>query len=120
MTSRPRPDSPEAGVAHRAAGVTCWFAGEYRDARDHLERALALFQSGRDDDMAFRFGQDLGVSAMAYLALVLWPLGEIETCGVLHIAGCWRAWRPSRMATRSPSENVRGPVCIDARRPDDR
>ena len=37
-----RPDSPEAGVAHRAAGLTCWFAGEYREARDHLERALAL------------------------------------------------------------------------------
>ena len=74
-----RPDSPEAGVAHRVAGATCWFAGEYCDANDHLERALALFQSGRDDDMAFRFGQDLGVSAMAYLALVLWPLGEIES-----------------------------------------
>ena len=73
-----RPDSPEAGVAHRVAGATCWFAGEYCDANDHLERALALFQPGRDDDMAFRFGQDLGVSAMAYLALVLWPLGEIE------------------------------------------
>src|SRR5271165_3185006 len=25
-----RPDSPEAGVAHRAAGCACWFAGEYR------------------------------------------------------------------------------------------
>ena len=53
-----RPDSPEAGVAHRVAGATCWFAGEYREARDHLERALALFQPGRDDDLAFRFGQD--------------------------------------------------------------
>ena len=37
-----RPDSPEAGVAHRAAGITHWFAGEYREAREHLERALAL------------------------------------------------------------------------------
>ena len=73
-----RPDSPEAGVAHRAAGATCWFAGEYREAQDHLERALAMFQPGRDDDLAFRFGQDQGVSAMAYLALVLWPLGEID------------------------------------------
>jgi predicted ATPase len=26
------PDSPEACVAHRAAGVTHWFAGEYREA----------------------------------------------------------------------------------------
>ena len=73
-----RPNSPEAGVAHRVAGATCWFAGEYREAKDHLERALAMFQPGRDDDLAFRFGQDQGVSAIAYLALVLWPLGEID------------------------------------------
>jgi class 3 adenylate cyclase/tetratricopeptide (TPR) repeat protein len=70
-------DSPEAGVAHRAAGLTHWFAGEYREAREHLERALALFQPGRDDDLAFRFGHDSGVGAMLYLALVLWPLGDV-------------------------------------------
>jgi predicted ATPase len=78
-----RPDSPEAGVAHRAAGITCWVAGEYREARDHLERALALFQPGRDNDLAFRFGQDPGVAAMLYLALVLWPLGDVERAGSL-------------------------------------
>jgi class 3 adenylate cyclase/predicted ATPase len=72
-----KPDSPEAGVAHRAAGLTHWFAGEYPEARGHLERALALFEPGRDDDLAFRFGQDAGVSAMHYLALTLWPLGDI-------------------------------------------
>ena len=73
-----RPDSPEAGVAHRAAGVSCWFAGEYREARDHLERALALFQPGRDDDLGFRFGWDPGVAAMATLATALWALGEVD------------------------------------------
>jgi hypothetical protein len=73
-----QPDSPEAGVAHRAAGTTRWFAGEYREARDHLERALALFKPGRDDDLAFRFGQDAGVAAMYYLAQAVWPLGESE------------------------------------------
>ena len=75
-----RPDSPEAGRAHAAAGLTCWFAGEYREARDHLERALALFRPGRDDDLAFRFGVDLGVSAMFNLALVSWPLGMRKRC----------------------------------------
>ena len=78
-----RPDSPEAGVAHRAAGITCWVAGEYREARDHLERALALFQPGRDNDLAFRFGQDPGVAAMLYLALVVWPLGDVERANSL-------------------------------------
>jgi tetratricopeptide (TPR) repeat protein len=72
-----RPDSPEASVAYRAAGITYWFAGEYRQARDHLERALVLFVPGRDDDLAFRFGQDAGVSAMLNLAFALWPLGDV-------------------------------------------
>src|SRR5271166_3848795 len=72
------PDSPEASVTHRAAGITCWFAGEYREARDHLERALALFQPGRDDDLAFRFGVDPGTAVMALLAVASWPLGEID------------------------------------------
>jgi predicted ATPase len=73
-----RPVSPEAGAAHRVAGMTHWFAGEYREAREHLERALALFQPGRDDDLAFRFGLDAGVGAMMYLATTLWPLGDVE------------------------------------------
>ena len=73
-----RPDLPEAGVAHNMLGSTHWFAGEYREAREHRERALALFQPGRDDDMAFRFGHDAGVGAMLYLGLILWPLGDIE------------------------------------------
>ena len=74
---RARPDSSEAGVAHRVAGITHWVAGEYADARGHLERALALFHPGRDDGLAFRFGQDAGVAAMQHLALMLWPLGDV-------------------------------------------
>jgi predicted ATPase len=72
-----RPDSPEAGVAHRVVGTTHCFAGEYAEAHEHLERALTLFQPGRDDDLAFRFGQDAGVAAMCYLAIASWPLGNV-------------------------------------------
>ena len=71
-------DSPEAGVAHRTTGISCWFAGEYREARDHLERALALFQPGRDDDQTFRFGLDPGIATMVNLANASWPLGEVD------------------------------------------
>ena len=74
-----RPDSPEAGVAHRVQGITHWFAGEFVEARDHLERALALFQPGRDDDLAFRFGMDPGVARYGLSGdCVLWPLGEVD------------------------------------------
>ena len=70
------PNSPEAGVAYRAAGATHLFAGEYFEARNSLERALALFRPGRDDDLAFHFGQDAGVGAMLHLAMALWPMGD--------------------------------------------
>jgi tetratricopeptide (TPR) repeat protein len=102
------PDSPEASVAHRAAGITCWFAGEYREARGHLERALALFQPGRDDDMAFRFGQDPGVVAMTLLAIASWPLGEVDRRFRSSMA-CRPGWRASPMSARSRSEECTRP-----------
>jgi class 3 adenylate cyclase/predicted ATPase len=72
------PDSPEAGVAHRIAGVTHWVEGDLDTARDHLERALGLFNPERDVDLAFRFGADSGVGTMGYLSLTLWLLGEVD------------------------------------------
>ena len=112
-----RPNSPEAGVAHRAAGITCWFAGEYREAREHLERALALFQPGRDDDLAFRFGQDPGVAAWSVLALASWPLGEIGRAISLvgEAEARMREPRPCRHAR--VWDDARGHVRTDARRP---
>ena len=80
-----------------------WFVGEFVKARDHLERALALFQPGRDDDLAYRFGHDAGVGAMSYLAHALWPLGEVDRAISLIGPPCRRGWLRSRMATRSPS-----------------
>ena len=74
-----RPHSPEAGVAHRISGITSWFAGEFAEARGHYEKALAIFDPARDADLAYRFGQDAGVGAMAYRALALWPLGEVDS-----------------------------------------
>ncbi len=73
-----RPQAPEAGVAHRLTGVTKWVQGDFDGARGHCEQALATFNSDRDCDLAFRFGQDLSVAAMSYLALALWPLGEVD------------------------------------------
>ena len=72
-----RPQSGEASIAHRMRGVTHWCAGEFVAARGHLEQAIAIFDPERDGDLAFRFGQDPGIVATAYLAEVLWLLGEV-------------------------------------------
>ena len=78
VDSASQPHAAETGVAHRIYGVTQWFAGDFMEGRSHLEKALAIFNPERDRDLAFRFGQDVGVSAMAYLAIALWPLGEVQ------------------------------------------
>jgi hypothetical protein len=72
------PDSAEAGIANRVAGITCWCAGEYRDALVHLERAIDLFRPGPDDHLGFAFGPDPGVAALIFLTIVSWSLGEID------------------------------------------
>jgi class 3 adenylate cyclase/predicted ATPase len=73
-----QPGSPEAGIAHRVFGSTCWYQGDFARARAHLEQAVAASDAERDHALSFRFVQEPGVSAMLFLALVLWPLGEVD------------------------------------------
>ena len=94
-----RPGSPEAGVAHRAYGVTQWFTGNFVEARTHLEHAVAVFDPERDRDLAFRFGQDVGVSAMVYSAIVLWPLGEVDRAREIADAAAARIANLNHLAT---------------------
>jgi tetratricopeptide (TPR) repeat protein len=73
-----RPDSPVAAVvAHWTGGVTCWFGGDYLNARMHLEQALEIY-GAEPDPATFRASAlDLPFVIMRFLALVLWPLGKI-------------------------------------------
>ncbi|MGO9423696.1 AAA family ATPase [Roseiarcus sp.] len=93
------PGSPEAGVAHRAYGVTQWFTGNYVEARAHFEKAVTLFDPERDRDLAFRFGQDVGVSATIYLAMALWPLGEVDRARQIAGATAARIVKLNHLAT---------------------
>ena len=74
-------DSPRSSAQGRALhvyGVTSWFQGDYIGARTHLEQALTAYDQERDHDPAPRFVFDDRVVAMGWLAVVLWPLGEVE------------------------------------------
>jgi class 3 adenylate cyclase/predicted ATPase len=71
------PELQEAQVvAQRLLGVTAWFHGNYPQALVHLERSVAIYDRARHGSFSFRFGFDAGVSAIVYLALVLWTLGR--------------------------------------------
>ena len=94
-----QPKSSEAEIAHRLNGVTNWFSGNFEEALVHLEQALTIFDPDRDRDLAFRFGQDIGVSVMTYLALVLWPLGQIDRASQLAESMAARASQCGHIAT---------------------
>ncbi len=74
-----RPESPVAAVvAHWTSGVTCWFGGDYLNARVHLEQALAIYGSDPSPATFKASTLDLPYVIMRFLALVLWPLGKID------------------------------------------
>ena len=74
-----QPGSVEVLIGHRIVGASRWYDGDYIDARTHLELALASFNAEEHRPLAFRYGQDIGVAGMIFLALTLWPLGKIDS-----------------------------------------
>ena len=89
-----RPESPVAAiVAHWTSGVTCWLAGDYLNARVHLEQALAIYGAEPNPATFKASTLDLPSVIMRFLALVLWPLGSID-----------RARRLSREAVSAPGQ----------------
>ncbi len=94
-----RPELPETGIAHRICGMTCWFAGDFIDARLHLQHALTCYDGERDQALAFRFGQDLAVPAIAYLAMTLWPLGIGDYARRLAVKTITHALRTKHIST---------------------
>jgi class 3 adenylate cyclase/predicted ATPase len=94
-----RPASAEAVVGFRINGATEWFAGNFTAAHAFLERARDIFDPQLHSDHAFRFAQDIGVSIAAYLALVLWVLGEVDQARTVAEEGVARAIRTGHVST---------------------
>jgi predicted ATPase/ABC-type transport system involved in cytochrome c biogenesis ATPase subunit len=73
-----RPHCPEALVAYRISGPTCFYFGDFAGAHDHFQRTIELYDPARHSDFANRFGQDPRVVAEIYDAVTLWVLGRVE------------------------------------------
>lgn len=61
--------------AYAAQGDTLSFLGELTLAREHLERAIDLYDPEKYRSHVFVYGQDPGVHALSYATLTLWLLG---------------------------------------------
>jgi class 3 adenylate cyclase/predicted ATPase len=70
-----QPSSGPLLVGHRILGHSLIYSGDYRAAVAHLETAASLYRPDEHRDDAFRYGQDIGVSAFVVLSWALWHCG---------------------------------------------
>jgi predicted ATPase len=62
-------------LAYRIMGPSLLLAGHIKEARAHLDQALALYDPAEHRPLATRFGQDARVHALSYRSWALWFLG---------------------------------------------
>jgi predicted ATPase len=62
-------------LAHQVLGATVYYRGEVTLGRVHLEQGLALYDPQEHRPLAVRYGLDLGVWCLSYVAHPLWLLG---------------------------------------------
>ena len=65
-------------IGHRAVGAVAFHLGEIATAREHLERAVALYDPAQHAPLAVTLGIDHKVIAGNFLALTLFVMGEDE------------------------------------------
>ncbi|WP_437594082.1 protein kinase domain-containing protein [Sorangium sp. So ce1000] len=71
----------DAGIslgAHQALGATRFLRGHLREAREHFNKVLALYDPARHLPLAFLFGQDAAAFSLSHLAWIAFHLGEPE------------------------------------------
>jgi class 3 adenylate cyclase/predicted ATPase len=61
--------------AHRAVGMTMLYRGRFVAARDHLERAIGVYDPNLHGHLIEAHGIDPGIVCLSYLGYLLWFLG---------------------------------------------
>ena len=69
-------------IGHRILGSSLMVVGNYREALPHLALSASLYQPNEHREFAFRYGQDVGATALCYLAWALWHNGFLAQAGL--------------------------------------
>ena len=65
-------------VAHRLMGSCLSTTGNLVEGRTHLDKAIALYNRAEHNQLATRFGQDVGVVILSWRSWTAWVLGHPE------------------------------------------
>jgi tetratricopeptide (TPR) repeat protein len=71
-------DAAALMMAHTVLGITSFWTGQFAAAREHVEQALTLFDSGMHRDRDFRYAQDIRIVCLCYQVWTLMHLGYPE------------------------------------------
>jgi DNA-binding winged helix-turn-helix (wHTH) protein/predicted ATPase len=102
-------------MGHRVVGTVLALVGDYPAALTHLERAVAMYRPEEHQDLAFRFGADIGVSALSSYALALWNRGYPDQARKTADEAISRARQLSHAHTLAYALVVVGVTAISAR-----
>jgi predicted ATPase len=69
-------EATNAMIGHRAVGAVLLHVGKLREAREHLERALAMYEPRLHGALAFTHGTDPAVITSSFLSLAMWAMGD--------------------------------------------
>jgi class 3 adenylate cyclase/tetratricopeptide (TPR) repeat protein len=69
--------SQDYSLIERAIGMARYATGQYQDSRRHLEQSICSYDEERDCRSYLRFGVDTGVASKCFLAITMWPLGDV-------------------------------------------
>jgi predicted ATPase len=65
-------------VGHRLVGTSLAVVGDLTQGREHLDRAIALYDPAEHRPLATRFGHDIRMSSLLRRSQALWALGYPE------------------------------------------
>src|SRR5581483_3279939 len=75
--------SQDYSLIQRAIGMARQSIGEFETSRKHLEQSIAAYAEERDRSSYLRFGVDTGVASKCFLAITLWPLGNVTAARIV-------------------------------------
>jgi class 3 adenylate cyclase/predicted ATPase len=93
------------GHLHR--GLVHMYLAEFDLAREHLDQAFARYEPPLRSDHIYEAQGDTGVGALAYLAMVLWNLGDVEESRERSDLSLERADRVGGPVTRAQAWGMR-------------
>jgi class 3 adenylate cyclase/predicted ATPase len=102
-------------VGHRLVGSALLLTGNYPAASSHLDQAMALYRPEQHRELAFRFGADIGITALCVRAWALWHRGYPDQARKAIDEGLRHARQSSHRHTLAYALIYKGLTAVSAR-----